>query len=84
MQMLMPCLLFQEKPNCALTIQGGTHVNFSPTMFPVEHVLLPVLREMGAPISLTVNKCGFYPDVKGKVTVTVNAIQEPLQAITLT
>ena len=74
MQMLMPCLLFQEKPQCKLTIEGGTHVNYSPTMFPVEHVLLPVLRSMGANINLEVVKCGFYPDVKGKVEVTIDAI----------
>ena len=52
MQMLLPCLLFQAKPNCVLTIEGGTHVNFSPTMFPVDNVLLPVLRKMGAQIDL--------------------------------
>lgn len=44
MQMLMPCLLFQAKDKCVLTIDGGTHVNFSPTVSPVEHVLLPALN----------------------------------------
>ena len=39
---------------------------------------------MGANISLVVEKFGFYPDIKGKVTVTVNALQQPLQAIQLT
>ena len=35
MQMLMPCLLFQAKDKCVLAIEGGTHVNFSPTVCPV-------------------------------------------------
>lgn len=74
MQMLMPCLIFQAKPRCVLTIEGGTHVNFSPTVVPVEHVLLPALQRMGAEIGLVVNKFGFYPDIKGKVTVTVTAL----------
>ena len=74
MQMLMPCLLFQAKERCILTIQGGTHVNFSPTVVPVEHVLLPALNRMGANISLAIDKFGFYPDIKGKVTVIVNAL----------
>ena len=84
MQMLTPCLLFQSKPSCKLTIEGGTHVNFSPTQFPVEHVLLPVLAQMGANIELNLLKYGFYPDVKGKVEITVSTLQAPLRAICLT
>mmetsp|Transcript_12408 Transcript_12408/g.15837 ORF Transcript_12408/g.15837 Transcript_12408/m.15837 type:complete len:124 (-) Transcript_12408:512-883(-) len=84
MQMLVPCLLFQEKPKCVLTLQGGTHVNFSPTMFPIEHVFLPVLKKMGADVSLSIQGYGFYPDIKGKVELCVTALQSPLQAINLT
>lgn len=38
---------------------------------------------MGAQISLTIDKYGFHPDIIGKVTVDVRALQAPLQAITL-
>lgn len=52
-------------------------------MFPVEHVLLPTLKEMGANIDLNILGYGFFPDVKGKVEATITAVQEPLKAIKL-
>ena len=55
----------------------------SPTIFAVEHVLLPVLKQMGANINLETVKNGYFPDMIGKVNATIDAISEPLQAITL-
>ena len=87
LQMLMPCLLFQEEEQCALTILGGTHVGMAPTIYAVEHVLLPTLKQMGVNVGLSVPKHGYFPDVVGKVVATVNSLSdEPctLQAISLT
>ena len=44
----------------------------------MQDVLLPALKQMGAEVSLTVNKYGFFPDVVGSVTLNVNALQAPL------
>ena len=83
LQMITPCLLFQEKEQCKLTLLGGTHVNYSPTMFPVEHVLIPALKKMGINLQLSIHGYGFYPDIKGKVEVIVPAIRSPIQPISL-
>ena len=53
-QMLMPCLLFQEKQSCKLKICGGTFVGMSPTVHPIQHVLLPHLAKMGVEAILEV------------------------------
>ena len=83
LQMLMPCLLFQVEKSCTLSILGGTHVGMSPTVFAVEHVLLPTLKQMGVNINLKAVKHGYFPDVVGRVNATIDSINEPLQAITL-
>ena len=59
-------------------------MNFSPTMFPIEHVLIPTLVKMGmANLSVNILKYGFFPDIKGKVEVIVPALKTPIQAIQL-
>ena len=74
--MLIPCLLYQEEKQCALTILGGTHVGMSPTVFAVQHVLMPTLRMMGVNMDLTIEKHGYFPDVIGKLTATVCSLSE--------
>jgi RNA 3'-terminal phosphate cyclase (ATP) len=70
-QMLLPCLLFQEEPECKLTITGGTIVNNSPPAHSYEHTLLPMLRNMGVGIDYKIKNHGLYPDTKGKVELTI-------------
>lgn len=83
-QMLMPCLLFQEKESCKLSICGGTFVGMSPTVHPIEHVLLPHLKRMGADATLTIESNGFTPNVVGKAIIEVKALKQPLAPFELT
>ena len=58
----------------------------SPTVFAVQHVLIPTLKMMGVNMDLTVEKHGYFPDVVGKLTATVGSLSEEpntLQAISL-
>ena len=85
LQMTTPCLLFQDKDACNLKVLGGTFVSCSPTVFPFMHVLIPALSEMGAKICLEVGKPGYFPDIVGEVTATIQSLEpgESLKAITL-
>lgn len=84
MQMLMPCLLFNKRQDCTLSVRGGTFVSFSPPMFTIQHVLLPMLQNMGAQVSINIKSQGFMSKQVGKACVTVNSLKEPLKAIDLT
>ena len=39
----------------------------SPTMHPIQHVLIPHLARMGLEVSLEIEQNGFVPDVVGSV-----------------
>ncbi len=79
--MLMPCLLFQAKDRCNLTIIGGTYVGMSPTIAALEHVLYPALKMFGLDVSLKVVKNGFFPDVVGEVCLSIPSLKAPLKPI---
>ena len=82
--MLMPCLLFQEKDACKLRICGGTHVGMSPTVHPIQNVLLPHLLRMGIEARLEVETCGFFPDVVGSVNLEIKSLKSHLSPFDLT
>lgn len=53
-----------------VSVRGGTHVPFGPTMDWLEHAYLPYLRRL-ADIDVTVGRAGFAPEGGGHVTVEV-------------
>lgn len=53
-----------------LTVRGGTHVPFGPTMDWLEQAYLPYLRRL-APIDLKVPRVGFAPEGGGLVELEV-------------
>ena len=82
----MPMLTFQQAKSCHLKILGGTFVGMSPTAFPVQHVLLPVLELMGAKIEVKVVHGGYFPDVVGRLDAKIKSLGpgETLKPIKLT
>lgn len=69
--MLPPAISSGERVEVEVT--GGTDVSFAPTITYVQHVLLPVLRGMGANVSLDVERRGFNPTGGGRVRVVVES-----------
>ena len=53
-----------------VTVRGGTHVPFGPTMDWLEQAYLPYLRRL-ADITVSVGRVGFAPEGGGQVTVEV-------------
>lgn len=55
-----------------MTISGGTEVENSPTIDYVQHLHMKFLGQIGADLSMSILKRGYYPDGGGLVTVKVN------------
>lgn len=70
MQCLMPALLYADEPS-SLQIQGGTDVQWSPTVDYFKNVFLPALSTFGAKAGLEVLRRGYYPRGQGEVLLQV-------------
>lgn len=77
---LMP-LLLADGPS-RLVLEGGTHNIYAPPFDFIERSFLPVLRRMGADVSVRLERHGFYPRGGGRIEVLVNPV--PLRAIECT
>ena len=69
-QTLLPALLLADDRS-ELRLVGGTHVPWSPPFPYLEHVFLPALRAMGAPVGASMPAAGWYPRGQGQVAFSV-------------
>lgn len=63
-----------------LTLIGGTHNHMAPPYDYLDRVFLPALRSMGARVSATMVRSGFYPAGQGELRVEIEgpAVWSPL------
>lgn len=78
---LVPLLMAAEPSE--LVLEGGTHNPYAPTTDFIDRVFLPVLRRMGAEVTLEVEAYGFYPPGGGRVRVSIQPCPG-LQSLELT
>jgi RNA 3'-terminal phosphate cyclase (ATP) len=76
LQTVLPALLFAREPS-RLTLEGGTHNPHAPPFDFLARTFLPVLRRMGASVTVTLETYGFYPAGGGRFTVAI----EPCAAL---
>ena len=70
MQCLLPALLHAEK-RTSLQVQGGTDVQWSPTVDYFRNVFLPALSFFGGRAGLQLLRRGYYPRGQGEVLLEV-------------
>jgi len=70
-QALIPPLLRAAGP-ATLTLRGGTHVPWSPPAHYLAHVFLPALALLGAEVTMTLKRWGWYPRGGGELRLEVN------------
>jgi RNA 3'-terminal phosphate cyclase (ATP) len=80
---LLPLALFAGKPSVH-TIVGGLFQDFAPSAFHFKHVLLPVLRQMGADAELEILQPGYVPHGQGRIRLSASPLQQPLLPLRLT
>lgn len=79
LQTLLPVAL-ATPGTTRLTVRGGTHVPFGPTVDWLEQAYLPFLRRL-APIDLRLDRVGFAPEGGGQVTVEVRQDREDAPSV---
>jgi len=57
--------------NSQVTLKGGTHVNFSPTVTYIEQVYLRILQRMGVEAKVKLGAWGWYPQGGGEIELQV-------------
>ena len=72
LQTIIPPLLFAGGKS-RVSLQGGTHVPFSPSYHYLAEVFSPMLARVGARTHFDLGACGFYPRGGGKVTAEIEA-----------
>lgn len=70
LQTVLPALLRADVAS-TLALEGGTHNQMAPSSDFIADAFLPQLARMGAQVSMTVERHGFYPAGGGCVRVTV-------------
>jgi RNA 3'-terminal phosphate cyclase (ATP) len=70
LQTILPALLFADTES-HITIDGGTHNSMAPPAHFLERTFVPLLNRMGASVSVTLARFGFYPAGGGRITARV-------------
>ena len=78
---LLPVLAFAGSP-VTVELRGGLFQDFAPSAFHLQHVLLPMLRQMGFTAEVEIRRPGYVPRGDGILHLTVNPLSEPFRAIT--
>jgi RNA 3'-terminal phosphate cyclase (ATP) len=71
LQTVLYPLLLAAGERSQVTVIGGTHNPMAPTAEFLAEAFLPILRRMGAEVSLTVERPGFYPKGGGRLELQV-------------
>lgn len=71
-QTLLPALLHVQAPS-RVTVEGGTHNPAAPPFDFLARTFLPILGRMGASVTASLERCGFYPAGGGRITFDVAA-----------
>jgi RNA 3'-terminal phosphate cyclase (ATP) len=74
---VLPISLFAGKPSVH-KITGGLFQDFAPSLFHLEHVLLPTLRKMGADLRVKILQPGYVPRGGGRIILEIAPLKTAL------
>lgn len=77
---LLPVLAFTGSP-VSVELRGGLFQDFAPSVFHLQHVLLPMLDAMGLKAEVTMVRPGYLPRGDGILRLTVSPVSRPLQPL---
>src|SRR5206468_4134690 len=70
-QTILPALLRASVPT-RVVIEGGTHNTAAPPFDFLDRTFLPLIRRMGAMVSLKLERYGFYPAGGGRIAAEID------------
>jgi len=78
---ILPVLAFATSP-ITVELHGGLFQDFAPSVFHLQHVLLPMLRVMGLRAQVEIGRPGYVPRGDGILHITVNPLAGTFRAAT--
>lgn len=75
LQAVLPVLAFAPTKT-TLSLTGGTHVNWSPTMDYTASVFSKIVSKMGFNVAISIERHGFYPAGAGKAVIATIPVRE--------
>jgi RNA 3'-terminal phosphate cyclase (ATP) len=79
---VMPVLAFSPT-SVRVELRGGLFQDFAPSVFHLQHVMLPLLGRMGLQADVTMGRPGYVPRGDGILRLALTPMQHPLRALTL-
>jgi RNA 3'-terminal phosphate cyclase (ATP) len=79
---VLPLGLFADQPS-TYRVVGGLFQDFAPSLFHLQHVLLPVLRTMGVQAEIKIIRPGYVPRGGGEIEMKVFPMNGPLKPLDL-
>lgn len=77
---MLPVLAFSESP-VMVELRGGLFQDFAPSAFHLQHVVLPLVRQMGLQAAIDVVRPGYVPTGEGILRLSVQPMGGTLRAI---
>ena len=75
---ILPVLAFASSP-VNVELRGGLFQDFAPSVFHLQHVMLPLLYRMGLEVELVMERPGYVPRGEGIVCLAVQPVRKPLR-----
>lgn len=79
---VIPLGLFADQPS-TYRVVGGLFQDFAPSLFHLQHVLLPILRTMGVQVEGRIIRPGYVPRGGGEIEVKVLPMKESMKPLDL-
>ncbi len=79
---ILPILAFRSNP-VTVELIGGIFQDFAPSVYHLQHVILPLLQKMGLDADVAMRRPGYVPRGGGMLCVTVKPLQNGLQSLLL-
>lgn len=78
---LLPVLLLSPTP-VTVELRGGLFQDFAPSLFHLEHVILPLLEKMGGTAAIEMGRPGYVPVGGGILRLAVEPVVGTLRPLT--
>jgi len=79
---VLPVLAFKTTPT-VVEIHGGLFQDFAPSVFHLQHAILPLLNKMGLKTTLTMERPGYVPTGNGSLLLSVEPVRTTLRPLRL-